>query len=158
MSGVALVFVFASPAPSESQPRTLPKFKITLVDGTVVQSRDVKGKIAVVDFWGTWCKPCLAEIPEYNAFYREYKEKGVVFLGLAAESGSAKEVREAGQRLKIEYPIAAPSWEQIDSFGEIAIFPTTFVYGKSGKIEKEFVGASPIKQKSLRETVDRLLK
>jgi thiol-disulfide isomerase/thioredoxin len=137
--------------------KLLPKFKIELVDGTVVQTKDLQGKVAVIDFWGTWCKPCIAEIPEYNAFYREYKAKGVVFMALAADSGSAKELREAGRRLKIEYPIAAPSWEQIDSFGEIAIFPTTLVYGPSGKIEKEFIGGSPNKQKVLRRTVDRLL-
>jgi peroxiredoxin len=145
------------PGRSDTKPRTLPKFQIKLVDGTVMKSKDLQGKIVVIDFWGTWCKPCLAEIPDYNAFYRDYKDRGVVLLGLAAESGSSHDVLEAARRLKIDYPVAAPSWEQLDSFGEITIFPTTLVAGQSGKVEKEFVGASSNKHKVLREVVDKLL-
>ena len=135
----------------------LPNFKLNLVDGHSVNSKDLAGKITVIDFWGTWCAPCLAEITDYNDFYREYKGKGVAFLALAADSGTASEVRDAVRRLKIEYPVAAPSWDELDLFGNIEVFPTTLVFNTGGKLEKVFMGSSPFKQKALRDLVTRLL-
>ena len=138
--------------------RGLPQFQIRLIDGTVLKSKDLAGKVTVIDFWGTWCPPCITEIPAYNAFYREYKDKGVNLYGLAVESGTAKDLREAVKRLKIEYPIAAPSPTQLDAFGDIPIYPTTWIINPQGSIEKEFLGSSPSKQRLLREIVDRLLR
>ncbi len=149
----------AASAPTETQSlRPIPKFQVKLIDGRVLHSKDLIGKVTVIDFWGTWCPPCLAEIPDYDAFYKEYKGRGVGFYGLAAESGSDEELKEAARRLKIDYPIASLTDEQLDTFGDIPGFPTTWVVNQQGNIEREFFGSSPGKQKLLRETVDRLLK
>ncbi len=137
--------------------RRVPKFEVRLTDGRVLKSSDLIGKVTVVDFWGTWCPPCLAEIPEYNNFYRKYRSRGVGLYGLAVDSGTEQQVKEAEARLKIEYPIAVPSNEQLDAFGDIPVFPTTWVIDRQGNIEKEILGSSADKQKILRETVDRLL-
>ncbi len=147
----------AATAAGAFEPSAMPSFKLRLVDGHSVTSKDLAGKITVIDFWGTWCAPCIAEIPDYNDFYREYKGKGVAFLALAADSGTESEVREAVHRLKIEYPVAAPSWDELDLFGNIEAFPTTFVFNAGGKLEKVFMGSSPAKQKALRDLVSRLL-
>jgi len=154
LAGVACALT--SEADSDTH-RSLPEFKLKLVDGRVVNSKDLAGKITVIDFWGTWCAPCLQEIPEYNAFYREYKGRGVYFLALAADSGTDKEVRDAAKKLKIEYPVAAPSWEELDLFGNIEAFPTTMIFNAGGKLEKSFIGSSPGKQSALREVVNRLM-
>ena len=86
---VLLGIAFSLPAWS-APARKLPKFSLKLVDGTVVDSKDLAGKVTVIDFWGTWCAPCLAEIPNYNAFYREHKDKGVAF------PGAGRRLRHAG--------------------------------------------------------------
>jgi cytochrome c-type biogenesis protein len=143
---------------AEPPVRSLPQFQIRLIDGTVLKSKNLIGKVTVIDFWGTWCPPCIEEIPAYNAFYKEYKGKVVGLYALAVESGTEKELREAVKRLKIEYPVAAPSSTQLDAFGDIPVFPTTWIINPQGSIEKEFLGSSPSKQRLLRGIVDRLLK
>ena len=138
--------------------RSLPEFKLKLLDGKVVYSKNLRGKVTVIDFWATWCKPCIAEIPEYNRFYREYRRKGVVFIAVASDSGTEAEVREAAKRLKMEYPVAAPALEDLDRLGELEVFPTTWVFDARGKLVKEFLGVSPEKHRTLRSLVDDLLK
>jgi len=122
-----------------------------------VTYENLRGKVTVIDFWGTWCKPCIAEIPEYNAFYRDYKDKGVIFMALAVDSGKAERVRESAKRLNMDYPVSAPSKDELKTIGKIRAYPTTWVISPSGAIVKEFLGVVPGKQKSIRETVDRLL-
>ncbi len=156
-SSIALFLsgVLYSAVPAEHH---LPTFEVKLTNGTVLRSKDLSGKITVIDFWGTWCPPCLEEIPAFNAFYKEYKNKGIGFYGLAAESGTGQELREAAARLKIEYPVAALTDTEMDEFGDIPVFPTTWVINRHGVIEKELMGSGPGKQKLLRDTVDGLLK
>ena len=138
-------------------PRPLPKFRLKLLDGSVVESNDLRGKVTVIDFWAVWCKPCIGEIPEYNMFYREYKRKGVRMIAVASDSGTEDEVRRSVQRLKMEYPVAAPSLEEMDAFGEIIFFPTTWVIDGRGRIAREFLGAPPDKHQTLRALVNKLL-
>jgi len=137
--------------------RSLPEFKLRLLDGRVVDSKNLRGRVTVIDFWATWCKPCIAEVPEYNRFYQEYSKKGVVLIAVASDSGTEAEVREAAKRLKMEYPVAAPALKDLDRLGEFEVLPTTWVFDARGKLVKEFLGASPDKHRTLRSLVDDLL-
>jgi thiol-disulfide isomerase/thioredoxin len=132
-------------------------FEVHLFDNTIVRAGDIKGRIAVIDFWATWCKPCLAEVPEYNDFYRNYRDKGVVFLALAIDSGKEEKVLEAAKRFHMEYPAGAPSKKEIKTIGKIRAFPTTWIVNPEGEIVREFVGVVSDKQEAIREMVDRLL-
>lgn len=133
------------------------QFRVRLFTGTVLTYQDIQGKVAVIDFWGTWCKPCLAEIPDYNLFYRDYRDKGVIFVGLAGESGSAEKVRDRCKRLNIDYPVGAPTREEFRTIGKIKAYPTTWIIAPSGEILKELIGVIPGKQDLIRKTVDDLL-
>lgn len=63
----------------------------------------LKGKIVVLNFWGTWCPPCVEEMPELNALYPELQGKGIELIGLAIDSPS--NVREFLQKTPVNYPI-----------------------------------------------------
>jgi|WetSurSiteA1Bulk_404760.scaffolds.fasta_scaffold05571_6 thiol-disulfide isomerase/thioredoxin len=145
-------------ASGESKPRSISsEFQIKLLDETVVTYKDLLGKVTVIEFWGTWCKPCLEEIPAHNAFCRDYISRGVSFIALAVDSGEPKEVKKAAKKLKINYPIGAPSKEELKTIGQIRAYPTTWVIGPSGEITKEIVGVGYAKKTMIREGVDRLL-
>jgi len=155
---MCLVFLLISPVMTATPSRTLPPFRIKLLDGTVLQNKHLKGRVTIIDFWAVWCGPCIAEIGEYNRFYTEYKNKGVKFVGLASDSGTEDEVRGAVKRLKIGYPIAAPSPKELDAFGDVSVLPTTWIIDARGKVQKEFLGVPPGKHRTLRAIVDGLLK
>jgi hypothetical protein len=78
-------------------------------------------------------------------------------LAFAVDSGSEEDVRTAVRRLKIEYPVAAPSLKELDVFGDIMAVPTTLVMNQRGEVVKELIGASASKQRVLRDLVNRLL-
>ena len=153
----SLLFLFASSGLTPAADRRFPDFELKLLDGSTLRSKDLAGKVTVIDFWATWCQPCLAEIEEYNRFYRAYGSK-VRFVALAAESGTEKEVKLAVKELKIEYPVAAPTAKELDVFGDIAVLPTTWVVDPEGRIAREFLGVPPRKHALLRELVEKLLK
>jgi peroxiredoxin len=146
------------PSVAESPTLKVPQFRLKLIDGSAISNKQLKGRVTVIDFWATWCKPCIQEIGDYNRFYRDYKKKGLRFLALAVDSGSEADVRNAVKELKIQYPVAAPSLKQLDTFGDVSVFPTTWVVDSNGAIIKVIQGVPPDKHTSLRSTVDSLLK
>ncbi len=157
VSAVAALMLAAPSTAGLRSVRSLPKFQLNLLNGKIVGSADFTGRVTVIDFWGTWCRPCLSEIPEYNEFYRQYKDRGVLLLALAVDSGSEEDVRAAVRRLKIDYPVAVPSPKELDIFGDILAVPTTLVVDQKGEVVREFIGASASKQRILRELVESLL-
>jgi len=152
------VAVFQGGVVAQNQTRRLaPEFQVKLLDDRVLSASDIQDHITVIDFWATWCKPCVAEIPEYNAFHREYRDKGVIFLALALDSGKVETVKAAAKRFNIEYPAAAPSGKEMKAIGKVRAFPTTWVIGRDGEIIREFVGVVTGKQDAIREIVDGLI-
>ena len=159
-SAILITLVLMLPvAPLAQSPavRTIPKFQLKFLDGKTIGSKDLRGKVTIIDFWGTWCGPCLSEIADYNELYRNYRNRGVFLLALAVDSGSEEDVRAAVRRLKIEYPVAVPSLKELDVFGDIMAVPTTLVINQKGEVVREIIGASASKQRMLRDLLDRLL-
>lgn len=144
----------AAPAPEAdagpSTPQT-PSLKIATLDGTQYDLASKRGGWVVVNFWATWCAPCIKEMPELDAF--DARRKDVEVLGLAYEEIAVDEMRAFLRQRPVKYPIAL-----VDTYDPPADFPTprglpmTYIIAPDGKIAKEFMG--PVTQADLAAVID----
>ncbi|MFO7768052.1 MAG: TlpA disulfide reductase family protein [bacterium] len=149
-----LTTALAVPAAAQQPGEPAPALEVTTLEGETLTLADLEGQVVVLDFWATWCQPCLREIPDYNHIYEEYRDQGDGFsiVGLTIASGSEQDVRdwmEEGQELA--YPVAVVDDSVPQAWGGVMVVPTTFVIGRDGKILKRFEGATQEKLDYIRE-------
>ncbi len=121
-----------------------PDFKLTSLDGKEVSLSDYKGKVILVNFWATWCPPCLAEMPDLNKLYVNYKDKGLQILGLSISS-RARDIPKKVKQSGVTYPILLESEPVAAKFGGFGAIPQTFIIDKNGKIVHSITGARSYK-------------
>lgn len=134
-----------------------PSFDLESLDGSRFNSKALAGKVVLVDFWATWCAPCIAEIPHWNELYTRYKDQGLVVLGMTIRSGWASDIKPDVQRLKILYPVVVGNDDVEQGFGGIWGFPTTFLVNRKGQIYKKYIGSAPNKETQIEADIQKLL-
>jgi len=134
-----------------------PAFDLETVDGTRLSSKVLEGKVVLVDFWATWCQPCIEEIPRWNELHTRYQAKGLVVLGMTIRSGWASDIKPDAERLKIVYPVVVGNDDVEKGFGGIWGFPTTFLVNRKVQIYKKYTGTYPLKQAQIEADIQRLL-
>jgi peroxiredoxin len=118
-----------------------PEFKLKALDGTELSKESLKGKVVVVDFWATWCGPCVQEIPGYIALQKKYAAQGVVIVGVSVDRGGPAKVQQFAEKRGMNYPVVIDAGELAEQFGGIEAIPTTFLIDRSGNIRHRKLGA-----------------
>ncbi|MCM2273208.1 MAG: TlpA family protein disulfide reductase [Candidatus Didemnitutus sp.] len=118
----------------------VPDFRLTTLDGAEVSAAALKGKVVVVDFWATWCGPCIAEIPGYIEMQKQYGPQGLVIVGVSLDRKGAEHVKEFAAKRGINYALAMGDEALVEAFGGIEAIPTTFLIDREGKVRHRKVG------------------
>lgn len=116
-----------------------PQLVIETFDGKTFDLADYRGKWAVVNFWATWCAPCLKEIPDFNAFAKEHKN--VQFIGLAYEEIERQDMQAFLKKVPIDYPIAILDvYAPPKDFDTPRGLPMTVLIAPDGTVAEKFLG------------------
>jgi thiol-disulfide isomerase/thioredoxin len=129
-------------------------------DNKPVKLGEMKGKVAVLDFWATYCKPCLEEIPHLVSIQEKYKAQGLEVVGLhvGGEEDRPK-VPEFVERLKMNYTLAVPEDDLTEAlFGGNSAIPQTFVFGRDGKLIRKIVGFDQQKKAELDAAIEQAVR
>lgn len=119
-----------------------PAWELKDLEGKPVKLSDFKGKVVLLNFWATWCPPCREEIPDLVALQNEYKDKGLVVIGVSLDQNGPARVKSFVERMKINYPIVMGDEKTASAYGSIEAIPTTFFIDRDGKVAGQHEGGS----------------
>jgi cytochrome c biogenesis protein CcmG, thiol:disulfide interchange protein DsbE len=144
----------AAVAGVETGDRRAPRYAVTTLDGRVVTSDSLRGRVVLVNVWATWCGPCRAEMPLLQRMYARHRAAGLVVLGLSVDRAGA----DVGGFLRargVTYPVAVVGPGGGDALGAVRGYPTSFLIDRAGVVRHQVLG--PLAPASLEPAVRRLL-
>jgi thiol:disulfide interchange protein len=130
----------AVPPPPAGAPATDLPQGLNLLNGT--PAGPFGGKVAVVNFWATWCVPCIQEIPSFNRLHEQLASKGVVVLGVSMDEDGPEKVKSFLIKHPMQYPVAMGS-EKLSGQFHLDQLPVTVVFDRQGKQVHRFEGFTP---------------
>jgi len=145
----------AAEKPHATVGKPAPDVSWTLLDGTTQKLADHKGKVVVLDFWATWCGPCVMGLPKISAVPKKYADQGVVFVACDIEEAKGG-VEKFLARKKLEIACAIVDQKFAKPF-QVSGIPHTVMVGKDGVIRKVHIGFGPGQEKHFEADLRELL-
>ena len=140
--------------PEELTGKAAPQFELQSLDGYTVSLADLKGSPVVINFWATWCRPCIAEHAQLMSAAAKYKRKNVAFLGVLY-GDTAENARPFLEQRGEAYPTLLDDKQRTNIDFGVSGVPETFVIDAAGTIVKKFTG--PVTEMELSQVLNALI-
>lgn len=126
-----------------SIPRIAPEFTLTAFGGSRDSLANYRGKVLLIDFWASWCAPCVKTMKDLEAIFREFRSDSLMVIGITLDSVGNQQTVNHIQRNKITYPIlfdnrTSPTWLDY----QVKSIPSLYLVNRDGQIVKQWRGAS----------------
>lgn len=133
----------AVPAPRKLKPgMAAPLFQRVGLDGKTVDLARYKGKVLLIDFWASWCAPCVIAIPHFRAWQAQWGARGFQVIGISMDDAAA-DAKKAATRLKVNYPVVMGDARLAGQYGGILGLPVEMLVGRDGRILQIWQGETP---------------
>jgi cytochrome c-type biogenesis protein len=129
------------PAPGNSIFAPAPDVEFEALDGKPIRLSSLRGRVVLLNFWATWCQPCRAEIPEFNALQRDLEPKGLSVVGVSVSPvDTSDSIRNFQRDIKQDYTVLRGAEEIGSKFGNGPGLPVTYLLDREGRIRHKFIG------------------
>ena len=155
LAATALIFSVASPKAGVSISAPAPDFTVKTSQGPTLRLREQQGKVVLVNFWASWCGPCLQEMPHLNRLYERYAPAGFVLVGVNIDD-DAKIGLDAASRFRIKFPVVLDTDKKVSSLYNMSGMPATIIIDKTGRVRFIHIGYQP--GSGVEETYERMIK
>jgi len=152
------VLFFPSRAFSVNSGEAAPVFELFDLQGRKHVLSDYIGKVVLINFWASWCKECITEMPSLNVLYEKFRDKGLVVLGVTIDR-KAEDAGAAAKKARIAFPIL------LDNKGEVFIkkyavigLPTTIIVDRKGIVREILIGTQDFLEKEMKDKMASLMK
>jgi peroxiredoxin len=118
-----------------------PDVQFEALDGKPIRLSSLRGRVVLLNFWATWCQPCRAEIPEFNALHRDLESKGLSVIGVSVSPVDTSDaIRDFQKDIRQDYTVLRGADEIGSQFGNGPGLPITYILDREGRIRQKFIG------------------
>ncbi len=133
-----------------------PDSSFVLLDGSTRTTQDLRGKVALINFWATSCTTCVAEMPQIVTTHDKYKDRGYETIAVAMQYDPPSYVVNFAETRKLPFKVAIDNTGAVaKAWGDVKLTPTTYIVNKRGEIVKKYVGAPNFDE--LHKLIEKLL-
>ena len=155
LAALSLLLPLCSQAETKKPLKPAPEFSLKDSSGKMFKLSDYKGKVVLLNFWATWCRPCKLEMPWFAEFEKNYKDKGFAVIGVAMDDEGWDVVKPFLLNNKVTYRIAVGDEALATKYGGVEAMPTSFVIDRQGRIVAMHVGL--VSKKDYQDDIEKLL-
>jgi len=135
-----------------------PNFRLPLFTGGEASLETWKGKLVVLNFWATWCTPCTAEMPTLETLWRDYRERGLVVVGVSVDRGAPRSlITPYLKGLDLTFPVLLDPQMETANTWRVAGVPATFLIRPGGEVVGMVVGAREWDSHEMRALLESML-
>lgn len=157
---VALVVIFIHPSYRNGTPslrgQTAKDFALT-IDGKSTRLSDLRGKVVLLNFWASWCQPCVEEAPSLDALQKEIAPMGGTILGVSVDDDSSA-YEQFLKTYNVDYPTYRDPSKQIPLSYGTTMYPETYVIDRDGRINSKIVGPQDWTSPAMTAYLDTVLR